>query len=92
MHTTDTRQCLDGNFGIVIPDEVWESCRTEMVVFQEIASSAKVIRLEHEKNHLGDDVLRKLAIEKLEARIARENVGGGGRSRTYDAADMSRVL
>jgi integrase len=39
-----------------------------------------------------NDILRKLAIEGLRARIAREKVGGGGRSRTYDAADMSRVL
>jgi integrase len=39
-----------------------------------------------------DDILTKLAIEGLRARIATEKVGGGGRSRTYDAADMSRVL
>jgi integrase len=39
-----------------------------------------------------NDILTKLAIEALTARITRESVGGGGRSRTYDAADMSRVL
>ena len=39
-----------------------------------------------------NDILLKLAIEGLRARNERGNVGGGGRSRTYDAADMSRVL
>ena len=39
-----------------------------------------------------NDIVRRLAIEALNARIAEKKVGGGGRSRTYDAADMSRVL
>jgi integrase len=39
-----------------------------------------------------NDILIKLAIEGLTARSIKEKIGGGGRSRTYDAADMSRVL
>ena len=39
-----------------------------------------------------NDILIQLAIEGLRSRTTGENVGGGGRSRTYDAADMSRVL
>ena len=34
----------------------------------------------------------KWSNSRLKARIAGGNDGGGGRSRTYDAADMSRVL
>jgi len=39
-----------------------------------------------------NDILTKLAIEGLRARITRGKVGGGGQIRTVDAADMSRVL
>ena len=39
-----------------------------------------------------NDILTVLAIETLKRRLGEKNFGGGGRSRTYDAADMSRVL
>lgn len=39
-----------------------------------------------------NDFLTKLAIDAIKRRINERKVGGGGRSRTYDAADMSRVL
>jgi len=39
-----------------------------------------------------NDKLTELRVRLLRVRNARENRGGGGRNRTYDAADMSRVL
>ena len=39
-----------------------------------------------------NDKLNELRVRLLRVRNARETFGGGGRSRTYDAADMSRVL
>ena len=38
------------------------------------------------------DIMRELLVKLVRERNVRENVGGGGRSRTADAADMSRVL
>jgi integrase len=38
------------------------------------------------------DILRELAVRLLRSRNSGQIFGGGGRSRTYDAADMSRVL
>jgi integrase-like protein len=38
-----------------------------------------------------NDKLNELRLRLVRARNARESVGGGGGSRTHDAADMSRV-
>jgi integrase len=39
-----------------------------------------------------NDKFQELRVRLLRVRNSRQNAGGGGRSRTYDAADMSRVL
>ena len=41
---------------------------------------------------LKNDKLNELRVRLLKVQKARQFIGGGGRSRTYDAADMSRVL
>ena len=43
-----------------------------------------------QRKNTQSNIMRELLTRLVRVRDARESVGGGGRSRTYDAADMSR--
>ena len=45
-----------------------------------------------QRKNTQNDIMRELLVRFVRSRSVKESIGGGGRSRTYDAADMSRVL
>jgi len=55
------------------------------------AGLAKILGDQIQRKTTQNNILAKIGKKALTALIKRTNSGGGGRSRTYDAADMSRL-